>query len=208
MLTDLATIAIIEQDCSGILKNFSAFSLRNKRVLVTGASGFLGQYIVGALRAANQKYKLNCKITCVGLRGPSEVLEEFLDKNISFKKIDLSKPFRIDGKFDYIFHAAGYGQPSKFVSDPFSTVAVNIDATRTLLEIAERSRGTFIFFSSAEVYGEMPQGIDSFKETYPGIPDVFGPRGVYQQSKRLGESLCLAFERLHKTRIRIVRISH
>ncbi len=148
-------------------------NLKNKRVLVTGASGFLGQHIVAAIHEANQKYKLGCRVVGVSRSGPSEFLKLLPpDKNITFKKINLVRPFHIAGTFDYIFHAAGYGQPAKFAADPFSTIGINTEATRELLAIAKRSKGTFVFFSSVEVYGDMSS---------------HGPRAIYQNAKRLGE---------------------
>lgn len=200
---------IIREDCIKILSRVDFRILKNKRVLVTGANGHIGQYLVGALHEANQKYRLNCRIYCVSLHGPGEVLSRYLpNKFIVFKKIDLAKPFHIPGNFDYIFHAAGYGRPSKFANDPSSTIATNVTATEALLKIAERSHGTFVFFSSAEVYGDMPPGMTSFKEDFTGnaiFPE--GPRAIYAAAKRLGESLVLFFAKHRGVRARIVRIS-
>ncbi len=199
---------IIESDCVKIGESVSLLALRNKNVLITGASGFLGQYLVSAIHFANEKKDLNCKICCVGLHGPSGIIKRYLpNKNIVFRRIDLSKPFKISGKFDYIFHAAGYGQPARFTKDPSGTIAVNVDATRQLLELAERSGGTFVFFSSVEVYGEMPRGMKSFRETYCGNSPLSGPRAIYTASKRLGEALTMSFAD-RGVRAKIARISH
>lgn len=200
---------LILEDCKKILSVVDFRAFKNKRVLITGANGHIGQYLVSALHAANQTYRLNCHITCVSLHGPGEVISRYLpDKHMTFKKIDLTKPFRLSGKFDYIFHAAGYGRPARFASDPYGTIATNVEATKKLLEISERSRGTFVFFSSAEVYGEMPPQMTSFKEEFAGnaiFPD--GPRAIYATSKRLGEALVLFFNKHRGVRARIVRIS-
>lgn len=202
-------VDIILKDCETILRRVDFRVFKNKKVLVTGANGFIGQYVVSAFHAANQKYNLNCRIYCVSLHGPGAVIGRYLpDKNIVFKKIDLTKPFRIQGNFNYIFHAAGYGQPSKFVNDPFSTIATNVYATEELLKIAERSHGTFVLFSSAEVYGEMPAGATSFKESFGGnAVSSESPRAVYAASKRLGEAIALFFAKHRGVRVRIIRIS-
>jgi nucleoside-diphosphate-sugar epimerase len=203
---------IIEKDCLKILGRVNFSVLKNKRVLVTGANGFLGQYIVSALCVANEKQNLNCKITCISLRGPGAVIKSCLagksGKYILFKKIDLAKPFHMPEDFDFIFHAAGYAQPSLFVNDPTGTVGVNVSATQEFLRVAERSKGTFVFFSSVEVYGEMPQGMKAFKEAYGGGAAPVGPRAIYGASKRLGEALCTFAAEQRGVRARVVRISH
>lgn len=201
------TPTIILKDCESILKMVDLRSLKGKRVLVTGASGFIGQYIVSALYVANEKYKLGCRVECVSRTGSGPVIRPYLASPlVTFRKIDLTKPFKLTEKYDYIFHAAGYGQPAKFVADPASTISINIDATKTLLEVAERSKGTFVLFSSTEVYGHMPKGMKSFSESYTGAPSVEGPRAVYAGAKRLAESLALFYQQ-RGVRVRIVRIS-
>jgi len=200
---------IIQKDCEYILDRVDLSLLKNKRVLITGANGFLGQHLVSAIVVANRTKKINCKVTCISLHGPNAIAQEYLsDNKITFKKIDLAKPFHISGTFDYIFHAAGYGQPSKFAKDPLATIAINVDATRKLLELAEHLGGTFVFFSSGEVYGEMPRGMRSFKESYAGNSPFDGPRAVYAASKRLGESLALSIAREHGIHAKIVRLTH
>lgn len=201
--------ATIQQDCENILKRVDMSLLKNKRVLVTGANGLLGQHLVSSIAYANRIKKMNCKVVCVSLHGPGVIVRScMVDKNISFKKIDLTKPFHIRGTFDYVFHAAGYGQPSKFARDPLATIAVNVDATRKLLELAQHSKGTLVFFSSGEVYGEMPRGMRAFKESYAGNAPFSGPRAVYAASKRLGEALSLYYSHAYGVRVKIVRISH
>lgn len=200
---------VVLSDCENILRALDLHSLKDKRILVTGANGLIGQYIVSALHAANLKYRLNCLIYCISLHKPGEVLSQYIpNKSIVFRKMDLTKPFRFSEKFDYIFHAAGYGQPAKFANDPHSTIAINVTATETLLKIAERSHGVFVLFSSTEVYGEMPSGMTSFKESFNGKPSApEGPRAVYAASKRLAEALTLFFQKYNKVKVKIVRIS-
>lgn len=127
------------------------------------------------------------------------------DKRISYRRVDLSHPFNLAG-YDYIFHAAGYAQPAKFVQDPASTVAINVDATRSLLE-ASRS-ATFVFFSSAEIYGNIPSRLIPVREDFNGNCPLHMPRSVYAESKRLGEALCAAYKKNKGVNAKIVRISH
>lgn len=200
---------IVQEDCLTILKLIDLRPFRKKHILITGANGFIGQYLTTLFFLANQEQKLGCKLTCVTLHGPNRFLKKVLKKSeTTFKKIDLSKPFTLQGRFDYIFHAAGYGQPAKFIANPLAAIAVNVDATRQLLELAKRSKGVFVFFSSAEVYGELPPNAGSISEEYMGSCSTTNARSVYGESKRLGETLVALFEREHGVRAKILRLSH
>jgi UDP-glucuronate decarboxylase len=200
---------IIKNDILEVLESVDFAPLKGKRVLITGVNGLIGTYLLSAIHYANQTQKLNCKVTGVSLHGPNVTLKKFLpNKLITFKKADLSKKFKIDGKFDCIFHAAGYGQPAKFLDDPFSTVRINVDAALTLLEMARKSKGTFVFFSSAEIYGDIPESAGPIKETYLGSIDPVNPRAVYGEAKRLGESLTSSYARMYGVNAKILRISH
>lgn len=198
---------IIEQDCREILRRVDVKKARNKKILVTGANGFLGQYIVSLFSFANKELGLDCKIDTVSLSTANKVVSSLMeeDKNISYKRIDLSKTFKLEG-YDYIFHAAGYGQPAKFIGDPLSLVKINVDATVRLLEASPKA--TFVFFSSAEIYGDIPLKKIPVSEDFNGNCFLHTPRSVYAEAKRLGEALCAAHKRKYGVNAKIVRISH
>lgn len=196
----------INREFQEVLNKVDVRKLKDKKVLVTGANGFLGQYIVGSISLANRQDGLNCTIDAVGLNSPKPVLSYVLenDKKVSYSKIDLSKDF-ILSDYDLIFHSAGYGQPAKFIKDPYSTVAINIDATRKLIQGSPKA--TFIFFSSGEIYGDIPEELIPVDESYNGNCPLLIPRSVYAEAKRLGEALCATRVRDFETKIKIVRIS-
>ncbi|MEK7609637.1 MAG: NAD-dependent epimerase/dehydratase family protein [Patescibacteria group bacterium] len=198
---------IIEQDCREILSRVDFTKIKGKKILVTGATGFLGQYVVAALSLANNELKLNALIYAVGFSSPKRSFSSILegDPMVKFKKVDLSGEFNLKG-FDYIFHAAGYGQPAKFIDDPLSLVKINVNATSELLKWSPKS--TFIYFSSAEIYGEVLSEFIPTKEDYNGNHPLHKPRSVYGESKRLGEALCSAYKMKNGTNVKIVRISH
>jgi UDP-glucuronate decarboxylase len=198
---------IIEHDCIKILRRIDITKAKKKKILITGANGFLGQYLIATLSLANRKIDLDCQICGIDLNDPRFILQSLIskDKNLNYHKVDLTKRFNLPD-YDYIFHAAGYGQPARFVNDPYPTININIDATHNLL--MQSPEATFIFFSSAEVYGNIPPKMIPVNEGYNGNCSLHTPRSVYCESKRLGESLCMAYAKNNKTKIKIVRISH
>lgn len=200
--------AIVKTDCLNIINSIDLAPFKNKKILITGANGLLGQYLANLFFVANQEKKLNCSLTCVTLHRANRFLQRILGGKIKFKKINLAKPFKLSEKFDYIFHAAGYGQPAKFTKNQLATIKINVDATERLLQIAKRSQGTFVFFSSAEIYGELPKGARAVPEEYNGSCSTTNMRSVYGESKRLGETICALFRRQYRVKAKIVRLSH
>ncbi|MDP3957982.1 MAG: NAD-dependent epimerase/dehydratase family protein [bacterium] len=197
---------IIERDVREMLGRVDVKKAKGKKVLITGANGLIGQYVVAALSLANRDKRLRIRIDTAGKGAPRAVLKGLMrfDKKISYHRVDLAKPFTLGG-YDYIFHAAGYAQPARFVSDPAGTMAVNVDASVRLLEGSPHA--TFVFFSSAEVYGDIPQKLIPVKEDFNGNSPLHNPRSVYAESKRLGEALCAAYAREKKRSVKIMRIS-
>lgn len=198
---------IIESDCRDILRRVDVRKMRGKKILITGASGFLGQYLAATLAHANREQNLGATVHCIGLHTPPALLASIVrsDKKMSYRRVDLSKPFTLRG-YDYIFHAAGYGQPAKFIADPLSLVKINIDATAQLL--TDSPKATFVFFSSAEVYGDIPPKLVPVSEDFNGNCALHSPRSVYAEAKRLGEALCAAYASNRGAEVKIVRISH
>lgn len=200
---------IVQADCDDIIRAVDLSPLRNKGVLLTGASGLFGRYIAQVIYRANETKRLNCSLEGISLHNPSPALRRLLsDKRFVFRKKDLSRPFHLAGKYDYIFHAAGYAQPAKFVADPSSTVALNVLATEELLKMAHKQGSTLLFFSSSAVYGEIPKQLIPVPESYNGNCSTSGPRAIYHESKRLGETICSSYIENFGVKAKIVRISH
>lgn len=157
--------------------------LENDRILVTGASGLIGVNLIKALQ--NIQNRNSPKITIVTKSG------NLPNVGVNFERLNMLRGDLLDRSFlkslpqtDVVFHAAGYGQPLKFLENPLETVRLNCDATSILAEKTRRG-GRFIFFSSSEVYS----GLKSFpnSEFEIGITDPYHPRAAYIESKRMGE---------------------
>jgi len=209
---------IIKEDCEKILKRVNLAPLKNKNILLTGGTGFAGRYFVNLIYLGNLTKNLNCTLVATYLHKVPKDLKKLSSKNIKFKKLDLSKPFgvnqlRISGnqrsrRLDYIIHAAGYGQPAKFMEHPLKTIFINTRATEILLNLARVNHAKFIFISSADIYGDVPKNFKSVPETFGGNLNTLSPRAVYGESKRLGETISWAYHEKYGIPIKIARCSH
>lgn len=161
-----------------------------KHVVLTGAAGFLGRYFIAVFAELNRtalknKLRVTALDSLITGQRPGGG-----DPNIHFAEADVAKPVTIEGKADYIIHAAGIASPFHYRRYPLETLSVAVDGTRNLLELARRDRARFAFFSSSEIYGDPDAAHVPTMESYRGNVASMGPRACYDESKRLGETLC------------------
>lgn len=164
--------------------------LEGKSILVTGASGLIGQAFVRhlSLRTAGR-----VKIWAAG-RNPDR-LRRLFDGCLGVRAIDYAQALwgRDVPQLDCIVHAASVTSPALYVSEPEMVRRVNVDDLRRLLNLAHRQRDArLLFISSSEVYGHMPSGdaAEPFEETKWGVLDESSPRSSYARAKREAEELC------------------
>lgn len=168
--------------------------LKNKTILITGASGLIGSNIIAFLSYLNKKNNLNVKIIGI-IRSHIEPWHE-QDKNIIYKNIDLSKNIiRSDFSFDYLIHCATYAQPKKFLQYPKETVLLNIKTLFDLLDLCKKNNATMLFLSSAEIYGEADKQHTPTEESYYGYVNTLSERAIYAESKRLAETICYLYNK-------------
>ena len=169
--------------------NIDFTPLKNKSVLITGASGLVGLYMVTCLKQVQKN--LNIKITVWTNKGiPSYLLSLFENCEIISGDITDSTKFTDMQNFDCIIHAAGYGQPLKFIQNKIKTIKINTEATNHLLEHLNKD-GRFLFISSSEVYNGIEY--DSITEDMMGNTNTNHFRSCYIEGKKCGESICHAF---------------
>ena len=179
------------------------------KVVVTGGAGFLGSHLCDKL------LELGHQVICVDnlITGSADNIKH-LTSNLNFKFINQDIVVSQDqtwetGKVDQIYHLASPASPNKnnpksYIAHPFETMWVNSTGTRNLCELALKNGAKILFASTSEVYGdplEHPQ-----KETYKGNVSTTGPRSVYDESKRFGETIISAYARSKNLDGRIVRI--
>jgi dTDP-glucose 4,6-dehydratase/UDP-glucuronate decarboxylase len=119
---------------------------------------------------------------------------------------DISKEGTLVEEGDFIFHLASIASPTLYRKHPIETIEVNVIGTRNLLNSALKNKvQSFLHFSSSEVYGDPDPEYIPTPETYWGRVSFTGPRACYDESKRLSETICLAYQRQYGIPIKIVR---
>ncbi len=182
-----------------------AFS--GKTVLLTGGRGFLGRYFTRALAKMNETMDKPCEVVVLDnliTAGKEGSKDENLP-NVRFIKHDIIKPYWHEGHVDYILHAAGIASPFYYRAYPLETLEVAVSGTRHVLELAKSSRARILFFSSSEIYGDPDPRFVPIEESYRGNVACQGPRACYDESKRLGETLCYIYHTMHGVSVCVVR---
>ena len=173
--------------------------LQNKSVLLSGATGLLGSFLVDVLMQKNQQ-GLNCTFYALE-RTQKKAEERFTkwwgDEHLVFLPYDVNKPFvREDlGTVEYVLHLASNTHPMQYATDPIGTITTNIIGLQNMLDFAvEHKASRFAFTSSNEIYGENRGDVELFDESYSGYIDSNTLRAGYPESKRCGEALCQAYK--------------
>lgn len=203
---------VIGEDIDLIIKGIKkeAKLLEGKTLLISGGAGFLGSYIIATIYKLNKKvFKKPCKIISIDnfITGKKRrIIEKIDDPNFKFIEADVTKPINIKESVDYVMHAAGLASPVYYQKYPLETIESAIFGVKNLLELAiQKKVKSFLYFSSSEIYGDPDPNFIPTPETYRGNVSAIGPRSCYDESKRLGETICMVFHEKYKTPVKIVR---
>ncbi|MCF2442626.1 SDR family oxidoreductase [Dyadobacter sp. CY345] len=172
-----------------------------KRVLITGAAGFLGSHLCERFLKEGMYVIAMDNLITGDLRNIEHLMP---NPNFEFNHHDVTKYVHIPGELDYIMHFASPASPIDYLKIPIQTLKVGAMGTHNLLGLALAKKARFIIASTSEVYGDPlvhPQ-----TEEYWGHVNPIGPRGCYDEAKRYQEAITMAYHRYHEVETRIVRI--
>lgn len=173
--------------------------LKNKSILISGATGLVGSFLVDVLMHKNDD-GLNCTVFILS-RNAQKASDRFSKWNnnpfLQFIPYDITQPFVRNeiGIVDYVLHMASNTHPLQYSTDPIGTITTNIIGVQNMMEFAVAHHATrFAFTSSNEIYGENRGDVEQFKEDYCGYIDCNTMRAGYPESKRCAEALCQAYK--------------
>jgi UDP-glucuronate decarboxylase len=181
------------------VRNYGNTDAKTVRCLVTGGAGFLGSHLCDKL------INLGFDVICVDnlFSGQKSNIEHLLNHpRFEFIRHDIIQPLNV--QVDQIYHLACPASPVFYQKDPLYTIQTCVIGTMNMLELAKNINATFLTTSTSEIYGdplEHPQ-----REVYWGNVNCVGIRSCYDESKRIGETLCIEYARKYGIKVHIARL--
>lgn len=206
---------MLTQDVAEIIEHLptdvrTAFA--GKRILLTGACGFLGRYFVETFVNLNKWFQSEgldkCEVVAldnlITTDGKGKIPESTRD--VAFIQHNVIEPFHPERKIDFVIYGAGIASPYYYRKYPLETLHVSTRGLENFLKIAEKNPGSrFVFMSSSEIYGDPPAASVPTSELFRGYVSCLGPRACYDESKRAGETLVRVYHDLGKANGSIIR---
>jgi dTDP-glucose 4,6-dehydratase len=175
--------------------------MSRKRILITGAAGFLGSHLCDRFIAEGYEVLAMDNLITGDLKNIEHL---FKLPQFNFYEHDVSNFVHVSGNLDYILHFASPASPIDYLKIPIQTLKVGSLGTHHLLGLAKDKKARILVASTSEVYGD--PHVHPQKEDYWGNVNPVGPRGVYDEAKRFQEAITMAYHTYHNVETRIIRI--
>ena len=201
---------VLEDDLKTIIaEDLSWEKLKNKTVMITGASGMVCSFMLYVLLMLNDEKHYGIKVDAV-MRNVNKLPEEIRNReDVNVVVADVTKDIPDVGDIDYIIHAASPASPLIMQNQPVETIAANTIGTFKTLELAkEKNAEGYLFISSREIYGQPDEGQEFFYENTYGFVDQLNPRSCYSEGKKAAETMCVCFHEEYGLNTKIARLAH
>jgi dTDP-glucose 4,6-dehydratase len=175
---------------------------RMERTLITGGAGFLGSHLCDFFIGLG--HEVICMDNLIKKENIENITHLMGHERFKFIKYDVTEYLHVEGKLDNILHFASLASPKDYLDYPIQTLKVGSLGTHKVLGLAKEKKARFLLASTSEVYGD-PK-VHPQPESYQGNVDPTVPRGVYDEAKRFGEAITMAYHRTHGLQTRIARI--
>jgi len=181
--------------------------LNLKKILITGSFGFIGKYILDTLINLRDLNNLNIEIFAIDnfITTEKEHFNYYKMQRINCINHDISKKINLDLNFDLIISLAGIASPYYYKKYPLETLNTSIAGLQNIFSMNNHKQTKYIFFSSSEIYGDPPDSQIPTSEEYRGNVTSIGPRACYDESKRLGETICYIYSTKFNKEVSIIR---
>lgn len=199
---------ILKEDIENILKsNLNWENFKGTNVLITGASGMIGSYMLNTLVTLNNARDYGMSIYAL-VRNPAKIPDE-IRTQIGIIQQSVVEPIVTDIKFDYVIHTASPASPLIMRNDPVGTVAANTIGTFNTLNVAKQgSKKGYLYISSREIYGQPYENQEIFSEDTYGFVDPLNVRSCYPEGKKAAETMCVCFKEQYGVNAKIARLAH
>ncbi len=199
---------ILREDIDNILnERLDWEKLKDSNVLITGASGMVGGYMMRTLCRLNETQNYGISIYAL-VRHPEKIP---YDLRTSVNVIQQSVIDTIDSEanFDFVIHAASPASPLIMKDDPVGTITANTIGTYNTLEAARKGSGKgYLFISSREIYGQPYENQRVFSEDTYGFVDPLSVRSCYPEGKKAAETMCVCYKEQYGINVKIARLAH
>lgn len=204
---------IIYEDMQDIFqRNMEWSKFKNQTVLISGATGMLASYLVFFFIYLNETHSMNVRILLL-IRNQEKVLKKFgkyLQKEyLKIYTFDINTEWDVSEPVDYIIHAASLASPQYYTTMPVQVAAPNAIGTYYMLCLAKKKHvKKVLYFSTGDIYGMITTGAERIAENMMGTMDPLDIHSCYGESKRMGETWCVAFAKEYEVPTVIARVWH
>ena len=175
-----------------VSKSIDKDFLKGKSILISGASGLIGSYLIDVL-LIDPSLDVTIYALTLSLEHGQKRFSKFIkDSRLKFIVGNVVDPIEVTEPIDYVIHGASYTDPKGYAEHPIDTMLVNFLGVKSMLDVAVKNHAKkFMFMSSCEIYGEAD--LDEIPEDYTGHLDTMDVRSCYNESKRASETLCVCY---------------